>query len=437
MRPWLVLLAVCAGVIRPVPPQQPTGQAAVDSAAVARAAWTRGSAALRNNDLAGARREIDRAAAAWPLQPAYPWASALLAARARDTAATLAALSALAAIGAGHDPPDNTALAAMWRLPRFAGVVRQLAANAAPLVRSTVAATIADSTLWPEGIDVDPRTGHFFVASVRHRTVVEVDAHGAILRELLPRDQPALGAILGVRVDTARNVLWATTAGIPQMEGYDPADSVIAALLRIRIADGTIDRRWDLAPAPAGHTLGDLAVGPRGDVFVTDSRDPVLYRLRPDGDALEPLRHPLFRSLQGIAPAPDGQRLYVADWSHGLLRVDLSSGTVVRLADAPHSTSLGCDGIAWYRGALIAVQNGVAPARIMRFALDGTGQRIVQVEVLDRNRGVADEPTIGTISGGAFVYVANSQWEKHDDAGARRPGTRLKPAILLSVPVPR
>ena len=210
---------------------------------------------------------------------------------------------------------------------------------------------------------------------------------------------------------------------------------------RSRAARGHLRQnpRWaalDLPPAPAGHILGDLAVGPRGDVFVTDSNEPVLYRLRPNADTLESIRSPLFHSLQGLAPSPDGARLYLADYSHGLLRVDLASAIVTRLDDAPHSTSLGCDGIAWDRGAIVAVQNGVSPARIMRFALDATGARLVRAELIDQNGTTADEPTIGAVVGREFVYVANAQWEKYDDSGKRNAVKPLTAPVLLAAPLP-
>jgi hypothetical protein len=219
------------------------------------------------------------------------------------------------------------------------------------------------------------------------------------------------------------------------MQGFTRADSTIAALVRVRIADGTIERRWDLPPAPLGHILGDLAIGPFGDVFMTDSNDPVLYRLRPGADTLEKITSPLFRSLQGMAPVPNGNLIYVADYSHGLLRVDLQTKEVSRLADAPGSTSIGCDGIALDGAAIVAVQNGVSPARVMRFVIDDAGRRIVRAEVLDRNLAIADEPTIGAIVGREFVYVANSQWEKYTDEGARRPERALARPVLLAVPL--
>ncbi|HSA57432.1 MAG TPA: hypothetical protein VLE53_17100, partial [Gemmatimonadaceae bacterium] len=415
--------------------QGASGEPAVDSANVARAAWGRANAAMRVSDLVAARREIDRAATAWPTQPAYAWGRVVVALRARDTAGVLGALEAYAALGLGRDLTTDSTLAALARLPGFAAVRAKHDDQRAPLTRGRVRATLPDSTFWPEGMDVDPRSGRLYVASVRHRTIAELSPDGRMLRELLPRHAAGIGAILGVRVDTARGVLWATTAGLPQMSGYVPADSAIAGLLQIRLADGAIARRWDLPLAAAGHTLGDVAIGPAGDVFASDSREPVLYRLRPDGATLEPLRHPLFRSLQGIAPHPDGGSVFVADYSHGLLRVELATGRVTRLGEGPGTTALGCDGIAWHRGSIIAVQNGVVPPRVVRFLLDAGGTRIERTEVLDRNLPTADEPTIGAVAGGEFVYVANSQWEKYDGTGMPRAGAVLRRPTLLAVPL--
>lgn len=187
--------------------------------------------------------------------------------------------------------------------------------------------------------------------------------------------------------------------------------------------------------AEHGHALGDVARVPAGDVFVTDSYDRVVYRLRPGAAALEPLRNPRFHSLQGAAPSLDGRFLSLADDSLGLLRLDLETLAAVRLADAPGSTSVGCDGIVSDHGSIIAVQNGRSPARVMRFVLDAGGIRIARAVVLDRSSAIADQPTIGTIGGGDFVYVANSQWEKHGPRGEPIAARRLTRPVLLAVPL--
>jgi len=415
--------------------QTPTGIAVVDSASVARLAWSRAAAALRDRNVDQSRAEVDHAATAWPTQPAYLWASATLAARAGDTTRLHDKLAALAALGLGRDMRRDSTFASYANAPAISSLVAVLSALAASDAHSRVRATLPDSTFWPEGVDYDSRTRRFYVASVRHRTVAEL-IPGKPPRELWPRDRADMGAVYGVRIDTGRGVLWATMSAPRRIAGEAAGDSTIAALIRVRLRDGVIERRWDIA-SPGPHTLGDLAVGPTGDVFVTDSDQPVVYRLRAGRDTLERVTHPLFRSLQGIAPRPDGRVVYVADYSHGILRVDLATSAVERLEDAPHSTSLGCDGIVWDRGAIIAVQNGVSPARIMRFVLDSSGRHIVSADVLDRNSAIADEPTIGTIAGGEFVYVANSQWEKFTESGTHKADRQLTSPILLAVPLPQ
>ena len=411
------------------------GDPYVDSAAVARAAYARASAALRANDRRTAKAEAARAANAWPTQPTYQWARVVVAMRMRDTATVLDALTRYADLGLGRDLTVDTALASLVQHPPFAAVAARHAAQFAPLLRGRATAVLPDSTFFPEGMDVDPRSGLTYVASIRHRTIAELTPRGDYVRELLPRGGAGLGAFLAVRVDARRGVLWATMAGIPQTAGYTPADSGTHALLRLSLSTGEIEKRWDLQPSDNGHTLGDVAIGPLGDVFASDSRDPVLYRLPADSTELQPIRHPLFRSLQGIAPVPDGRTVIVADYSHGLLKVDALTGEVTRIADGPGMTSLGCDGLSWHDGAVVAVQNGVFPPRIVRFELDSAWTKITRAVVLDQNLPVADEPTIGTIVGDDFIYVANSQWEKYGADGALLPRAVLKRPVLLRVPL--
>jgi sugar lactone lactonase YvrE len=416
-------------------PQRFAGTSAADSANVARAAWVRAAAALRHADSSGARREMWRASTSWPLQPAYVWGSAVFASLARDSVGAFDALRQYASLGVGRNLRVEQSLAWLRESATFAALADIHDSNFVERAASHVVATLPDSTFWPEGVDFDLRTKRYYVASIAHRTIAEVRSDGTT-REIITRDRHDLGAVLGVRVDPRGDVLWATTSPVRPSPNFASGDTVVAELLRIRISSGAIERRWHLQASPLGHTLGDLAVSANGDVLLSDSNEPVLYRLRRGTDSLEAIRSPLFRSLQGIAPTPAGDIVYVADYSHGLLRVDLRTNSVTRLDDAPRSTSLGCDGIAWDRGAIVAVQNGVSPARVMRFVLDDSGTRIVRADVLDRSSSVADEPTIGTIVGSEFVYVANSQWEKHDGVGRRVFARPLTRPVLLAVPLP-
>lgn len=340
------------------------------------------------------------------------------------------ALRSYLALGLGRDLAGDTLISR--RAPP--SLVEALRRNASPRGAGTELFSLQDTLFWPEGITYDPRSRSYLIASVRRRTIAQVSENGAV-RLLFPADQRDIGAVMGLRIDTVRNVLWATVSGIPQMEGYQPADSAIAALLEIRVSDGAILRRCNIAPAAGGHVLGDLAIGPHGDVFITDSNQPVLYRLRPGADSLERITHPLFHSLQGLAPSSDGRVLYISDYSHGLIRIDLATNEMVRVAEPSGTTLLGIDGMAWYRGDIVAVQNGVQPARVVRLRLDASGRNVTSFETLALGASIAASPAIGTVVGNMFVYVANSLWDDFDDNGHQLPSAHPQPSRIMRIPL--
>jgi DNA-binding beta-propeller fold protein YncE len=428
--PRFVLLALCLAC-----PPALSAQAEADSARVAREAWRQAVPLFRRQEYAAARELMRRAYLAWPSQPVYVAGYAAVSARVLDTAATLEALTLLADLGLSADL-DGAEFAGLRAAPALREVARRLAANAAPMAESAVALTLAEPDFFPEGISHDPRSGAWYVGSIRRRKVTRVLPGGAA-EDLVREGQDGLWSVLGVRADPVRSTLWVTTAAIPQGAGYLAADSGRSGIYAFDLGTGRLKGRYLLPNSPAGHLLGDLVVAANGDVYATDSRDPVIWRIRSGAEeAQEFLRHPLFRSLQGPALEPSGRTLYVADYSHGVLAVDLNTRQVRVLPAPPRTTVLGIDGLTWYAGSLIAIQNGVSLPRVLRLQLDGPGQRILGVTVLDRNLTHATEPTIGTVWERRYFYVANSQWEAYDDGGRLRPGVRLMPPRILEIKLP-
>jgi hypothetical protein len=219
------------------------------------------------------------------------------------------------------------------------------------------------------------------------------------------------------------------------MAGVTAADSGRVGVFGFDLETGRVRRSvWMRRDSSTAHTFGDVAVAPNGDVYVSDSQSPWIHRLAAGADSLVAfVTHPLFRSLQGMALSPDGGTMFVADYSHGLMRIDLRTRSVTALAASAGVTLLGVDGLYVHRGALIGVQNGIAPPRLVRFCLDASRGNVVKAEILDRNPQLVDEPTLGAIVGDSAFYVATSQWEKFTDAGARAPGSLLRPATVVGV----
>lgn len=411
--------------------------AQADSLAGAAREHYRGAlAAAREGTPARARDLAVLAARAWSGQPAYAWAAALFSARLADTAGTARWLGHLADLGGWRDLRADSAFRAVIGAPPVARAVERLEANRRPLARSAVAFTLAGG-FFAEGIDADPATGAWYVTSVRHGTVTRVDPRGESHPFAGPPDLE--GAAFGVRVDAVRRLLWVTTRVSPYSGAFVPGTPERAGVVVLDLATGAVRARATLADS-VPHTLGDLVLAPDGSAYLSDSESPTVYRARLSARGRLELERwaasRLFRSLQGLALDPAGGTLYAADYSHGILAIDTRSAAVREVPGAGGFTTVGIDGLSWWAGSLVGIQNGVIPPRVVRLRLDGSGARIAALEVLDRNP-VATEPTIGTVVGDTLYYVADSHWPFYDEGGRLRPGARPGPTHVLALPLPR
>ncbi len=114
-----------------------------------------------------------------------------------------------------------------------------------------------------------------------------------------------------------------------------------------------------------------------------------------------------------------------------MLRVDLASRRVTQIETADTVLTLGIDGLYFYRGALIGIQNGVEPHRVTRYSFDRRGERLIRQQVLERAHPRYDEPTLGVLVGGELYYVGNAQWERFgEDGRVAAPDSLARPVVL-------
>jgi hypothetical protein len=338
-------------------------------------------------------------------------------------------LRTLAAQEAGGGVARDTAVrAAAQSTPSaaaaFAELQRLLAANE----RSNPRVLSEDTTFFPEGLGADPRTGTIYITSLRHRMVYAISPDGAIQPAIsvVPGD---IAAPFGVAVDTAREVLWVTTAGVAHMAGYPPSDSARAELLLVRRSDGVVTGRWKLGAGTG--TPGELTLTTNGEVLISDAVLGRLYRLRSDAGQIETIEHPLLRSPQGIASDERGEVAWVADWTHGLLRWNLATHEISAVHTPDDVTLLGIDGLRRVNARLIGVQNGITPPRIVEIELDESGSSVQSVQTLDRPSDLEGEPTVGAVLGDRFVYVSSSAWPFWTDDGSRRANSGPLPRVVV------
>jgi hypothetical protein len=370
------------------------------------------------------------------------------------TAAALEWLDAYAAMGLVREVVNEPDLASLRQAPGYAAARARLEANKRPQSRSVHAFLLLDPDLLTEDIAYDPAARRFFVSSIREAKIVVIDQRSGAARDFVPAGRGGVWGMMALAVDARRGVLWATTAAMPQTKGYRPDDQGHTAVLRYDLATGKLLKRYDLPlppamrPAPAGsaagfvavppeerqRVLGDMTVAANGDVFVSEAVTGAVYTIRRDRDSLDVLVAPgVFISPQTPAATPDGRRLLVADYVHGIGIVDLATHAVAWMAHRREVAVNGIDGLYLYGDSLLAVQNGTEPNRVVRFYLDPSLTQMLRWEILDSNSPGLGAPTHGTVVGKDFFFLANSGWDRLADDGSLKPGAELTPAEVRRV----
>jgi hypothetical protein len=337
-----------------------------------------------------------------------------------------------AAMGLVFDVWKNADFRSLQKRPEFKRLLSLYEKNAQPLKTSRQAFTIPEKALLTEGLAYDPQDKKFFVSSVRQRKILRLDRTGR--GDLLSKPEDDLWAVMGMKVDGPRRRLWAAMSAMPQMSGFKPEDEGRAGIVCYDLKTGRLAKKYLLPGKPETHLLGDLAVDAKGTVMATDSLMPVLYTPSAAGDSLDVfLTYDKFQSLQGIDFSTDGKAVFVADYSVGLYVIDRQTKTV-HLLEAPKTAALiGIDGLYFFQGSLLAVQNGLKPNRILRVFLNKDYSRIERVAVLEANQMTMPEPTLGVIADGVFYFIANSQWALVDDKGRAAPNDKWKDPVILQV----
>jgi sugar lactone lactonase YvrE len=275
-----------------------------------------------------------------------------------------------------------------------------------------------------EGIARDAANDRLFVASVATRRIVTI--HDGRLRDFahLPDDYSPLGIAL------SGSTLWVTAATLPQGSGHDGPTALIA----FNRSDGHVRQIYPVTDT-GKHILNDLTFAPDGTVYVSDTMDGSIYRLAPNDQALTRLGgRALLKSAQGMAVSADGKSLLVADYSLGLVKLDLADATFAPLQIPGGVNVKGIDGLARLPdGSFLASQNGLSKPRILRLSLSQDWSQVLSVDVIAADDpAVADPSLVMADASGAYV-VGVSQWASFGNGPT--PAHPLQPWRIIKLTV--
>ena len=389
-------------------------------------------------------------------------------------------LQKYAATGLSYDLTRDDDLKALLAEEAGQKLVAEMKQTSQPVEKAEFLCTLPQADTMPEDIayvkssdikSLDSKSGDgkssdrksapsFIISSIQHRTLyrlslpkagssgAKAETKECTMQELPLPEEAKRWPTLAVSAAPDGKTLWMTANAMPGFSGFPKEDEGKAALFQIDVQSGKVLHRYDLAEYPAARpaVLGDMQVAQDGTVYVTDSIGGGVYRLRQNsrntkGETakLEKIADGLF-SPQTPALSRDGKRLFVADYSMGIVVIDLTTpGTATRLNYLPHPENVavvGLDGLYLSGDSLIGIQNGTEPNRILQMKLNAAQTEIINAEVIEQATERMGDPTHAVPVDGWFYVSANVGWSKVEDNGKLKDGEKFTPPVLLRFPAP-
>jgi Cu-Zn family superoxide dismutase len=273
------------------------------------------------------------------------------------------------------------------------------------------------AAVFPEGIAYDQRGGGtVYVTSTTDGTIFCGDAKADVLAACFPGGVGGRTTAIGIDVGKAGQ-LFVAGGATGRVFVVGPTGAPLASLVG---ASGTT-------------FVNDVAVVGGDTAYVTDSQNPVIYRVYRSAsgayvlDQWLPLANTAITyergfNLNGIAATPDGRTLYVVQSNTGrLFRIDVATRTVTAIAVTGGLLTNG-DGLEVRGNTLYVVRNAQGTIVEVRLSDDGTTGTVVGTTTDASFR----YPTTFVEARGRFLVV-NSQFDR------RAPG--LTPEVPFTVSV--
>lgn len=309
------------------------------------------------------------------------------------------------------DFSEDEDLKDLWEMEAYQTLLAHIDEKNTPISSSELQFEFSQPGFHPEGLAIHPETGNFLISDVRCGLISSFTKEGANRKQILDLKEFGFWGAMGMKFDANdSNVLWVTTSALPEFCNYSEELAGKSALLKIDVAKRKLLKAYQLE---GDHVFGDLTMDASGEIYVSDSASPSIYKLNRLNNQLEEfLSHEKWFNLQGLVIGTDN-KMYVSDYIMGVYEVDLTTKLVKTVLDENQLTR-GTDGLYFTGNKLVLLQNGTQPFQVAEVSLAKT-KSSSSIKALERAIPELNEPTLGAIHDDVLYFISNSPWAFYKD----------------------
>lgn len=289
--------------------------------------------------------------------------------------------------------------------------------------------------LYPEGTVFNPKNNLFYVSSVIDGRIGTVDMQGNY--KVLYQDK-SLKSTYGMKIDPKKNYLWVCVSD-GNYSNYSDSSTFkkMGRVIALDLSSGEKVADIDLAKLYSGkHFVNDLTIDPAGNLYLTDSFSPVIYKVDASGKATVFAQNDAFKgedvALNGIVYHSGGFLLVDVGSSGALYKVDLKDPSMVTRVKIDQLFP-GADGLLLNAdGTLTMVQNKSVDKIFQLSSTDNWQSAKVKAATSGEDR--FQQPSTVTSANGK-TYVLNSKMNELADP-TKRPSKEFSLQVAEFKPVP-
>lgn len=283
--------------------------------------------------------------------------------------------------------------------------------------------TLQEKDLIPEGIAYNPADKSFYVGSINKKKIVKIDSRGSV-SDFVKAGADGLAMVIGLRIDPELQQLWVCSNEGEGIKGGQ------ASVNHYDLRSGKLIHRYVVQVENETHFFNDIVIA-HGKLYITDSEFRAVYELDPATRTIALfLKSDRLYYPNGIVWIEATDNLVVSSGT-GLITVNLATRYVGSIPFGSYFL-FGSDGMYYYEGSIVAIQNVSFPITINRFYLNDQHTAITKGEVLLIDEPNFDMPTTGAIADGWFYFIANSQLRNYEKGVIKEPA-KLKEISIMRI----
>ena len=288
-----------------------------------------------------------------------------------------------------------------------------------------------------ENIAYDSNSQSILMGSIRDGRVIKIGEDGSVVNLVKASGGGAKGpwAAIDIEVDAKNDILWVASSGISQFAKINKESSGLSGVFKYQLSTGNLMQSY-LLPTKGGPSLiRSMHLTKQGDLYLVESVRNIILKLPKGTDKFHmAFETKIYKNLNRITSDETGKILYLTDDKEGIIILNLDQKEVYTIKNKASLNLTDISDILFDDNALVVIQNGFKPERIIRLQLKKNKFVVEHLFPIEVANPKFNHPTYGVVINEGLFYIANSQAPKTDLYGGLNKGQQWEDMVVLSSP---